>query len=73
MDLAQKQPLKMLQPLYNADLLWKSFQTGIYNFLDTHSGTSVIQVPVIYRPNWQAVWDVVVGKKPLSTLSKLCL
>lgn len=72
MDLAQKQPLQMLQPLYNADKLWKPFQSGINNFLQTHSGASIIQTPEIYRPDWETVWDVIIGKKPLSTLSKLC-
>jgi hypothetical protein len=59
-------------PFKNADNLWESFQAGIYNFLNTHSGSSIIQTPQIHRPDWQTVMDVIVGKKPLSTLSKLC-
>ena len=71
-DLAQKQPIEMLKPLYNADLLWQSFQTGIFNFLDDHEGNSTIQVPVTLRPDWQHVKDVIDGIRPLNTLSKDC-
>lgn len=60
------------KPFVAADSLWKSFQTGIDNFVVHNSGSSVIQTPLTYRPDWQTVKDVLDGKVPLSTLSKLC-
>lgn len=59
-------------PFTMADNLWKSFQSGLTNFVKANSGNGKIDNPQIFRPNWDAVKEVLAGKKPLSTLSKDC-
>lgn len=56
----------------SADDLWISFQNGVKNFVNNHGGNSQLQSPVIERPNWQKIKDVIDGKLPLSTLSSDC-
>ena len=42
------------------------------SFTDAHQGNANISVPEKHSPNWDLVKDVLVGKKPLSTLFKKC-
>lgn len=60
------------KPFGDADDLWISFQNGVKNFVNNHGGNSQLQSPVIERPNWQKIKDVIDGKLPLSTLSSDC-
>ncbi|WP_285010847.1 hypothetical protein [Pedobacter faecalis] len=59
-------------PLQRGDALWETFQNHIVNFVNSHGGSATLVSPVIYRPNWADVKDVIEGKKPIHTLSKDC-
>lgn len=49
-----------------------SFQSKINAYVQSNGGSSSIEAPEIYRPDWNMVKDVLDGKAPLSTLSKDC-
>jgi len=51
-----------------ADNLWKSFQAGIQNYVNQNGGIAAKNIPVIGRPNWADVADVLNGIKPVSSL-----
>lgn len=59
-------------PFDEADALWVSFQNGIKDFANSHSGSANVNPTEILRPNWNLLIQVLQGKKPLSTLSKNC-
>ena len=59
-------------PFISADALWKSFQQGIYDFVESHGGRAYIVSPTIRRPDWDKVKSVVEGHLPVSTLSSDC-
>jgi hypothetical protein len=59
-------------PFKAADALWKSFQSGINNFVKNNGGAAAINNPETLRPNWDIVKNVLTGISPLSTLSKDC-
>ena len=54
-----------------ADQLWESFQEGLRGYIqnnNTYSNTVVKNAPVKWRPNWNAVRNVLIHNQPLSTL-----
>ena len=59
-------------PFGKADALWTSFQQKVSNFVNTNGGNAGPAAQEIYRPDWNAVKDVIDGKKPLSSLSTDC-
>ncbi|MGV0980707.1 hypothetical protein [Empedobacter falsenii] len=59
-------------PFTQADNLWKSFQNKITNYVNSKGGKANVETSQIKRPDWQTVIDVIVGEKPLSTLSNDC-
>ncbi|MEB2787369.1 hypothetical protein, partial [Algoriphagus persicinus] len=59
-------------PFTSADNLWKSFQNKLRDFVNQNGGSASKIDPVILRPDWPDVLDVIDGIKPPSTLSKDC-
>lgn len=57
-------------PFEGADALWKSWQKNFQNFVNDpkNGGTAQKVAPVIYRPDWEKVKDVLKGNRPLSDL-----
>lgn len=59
-------------PFKNADKLWKSFQSKIYQFVEDNHGFSTVLPEQIHRPNYSQLKAVIEGHAPLSILSKDC-
>lgn len=59
-------------PFSQADALWVSFQNEIATFVNQHGGIAGAVSPMIERPKWNHIKDVINGKKPLSSLSTDC-
>ena len=51
-----------------ADGLWKSFQEKIFQYVQNNGGAALKLEPVIGRPDWKEVSDVIHGIKPVSSL-----
>lgn len=57
-----------------ADSKWSNFQNKIRDFVNNeqfpsiYNGSSVVNTPVKYRPNWAKVKDVLKGIRPISDL-----
>lgn len=59
---------------HEADSKWSNFQSKIRDFVNNeqypsiYNGSSIINTPVKYRPNWAKVKDVLKGTRPISDL-----
>tara|TARA_B110000503_G_scaffold128217_1_gene198882 strand:- start:501 stop:2321 length:1821 start_codon:yes stop_codon:yes gene_type:complete len=51
-----------------ADALWESFQEKLNIFVNDNGGNSTELSPVINRPDWDKVQDVLLGLRPISDL-----
>jgi hypothetical protein len=51
-----------------ADNLWTSFQNKVSSFVAQNRGNASKQDPIIARPNWSSVAEVLNGTKPLSSI-----
>ncbi len=56
-------------PFEKPDKLWRSFQSGIENFINQNGGSASKDNPVIGRPNWNEVKDVLQGLKHVESLN----
>ncbi|KMQ68300.1 hypothetical protein ACM44_14670 [Chryseobacterium koreense CCUG 49689] len=52
----------------NADSLWESFQTKMFNFVKDNHGTSEIVPKTVYRPSWIKIRNYMKGKESLNSL-----
>ncbi|SMD35370.1 hypothetical protein SAMN04488029_2479 [Reichenbachiella faecimaris] len=53
------------------DALWNSLKNKVHNYVENHEGSSMPPKSsdnVIYRPDWEKVRDVLLGKKQISEL-----
>jgi len=51
-----------------ADNLWKSFQRGVENYVNSNGGIATKNDPIVARPNWDIVREVLNGSRPISEL-----
>lgn len=51
-----------------ADNLWRSLQNGISNFVNNNGGQSVVQEPIIGRPDWDLIEAFIEGRVPISDI-----
>lgn len=53
-----------------ADLLWTKFIQNLSNFINSPSngGASAWETPIISRPDWKKVKDVLEGRRPITDL-----
>ena len=50
-----------------ADQLWRSFQRGLAGHIVREGGQAQIEAPVVVRPDWSAVDDVLTGRESVRT------
>lgn len=55
-------------PFSGGDELWKSFQKGIKDFVNSHGGSATINEPDILRPDWNELRGVFLGTESIETL-----
>lgn len=55
-------------PFSGAETLWKSFQRKMFENITMAGGTASVNPPVIYRPDWDKVEQILNGERPLSEL-----
>ena len=48
--------------------LWEGFQEKLNKFINENGGNSNINDPIISRPQWEKIKDILEGKKPISEL-----
>ncbi len=60
--------LGLVDPFGKADDLWQSFQQGIENYVDSHSGNATIVPYTFERPDWSDVEDILEGEKSVKDL-----
>lgn len=51
-----------------ADNLWRSFQNHIKNYADQHGGIASIQQEFTFRPNWEAIRNLIKSNTPITTI-----
>jgi hypothetical protein len=60
--------IRLGNPFFDADNLWESFQEKTKTFINQNGGVSTKLTPIHNRPDWNAVKDVLEGRKPISDL-----
>lgn len=61
-----------ISPYSAGDLLWKSFQSKIENYINEKGGKAIKEIPTVKHPNWKDIKDVIDGKKSISYLNSNC-
>ncbi|WP_452230973.1 hypothetical protein [Lacinutrix sp. MEBiC02404] len=60
--------LTLGSPFAFADNLWEHFQEELNIFINENGGSSTINTPIINRPDWEEIKEVLQGKKPIGDL-----
>lgn len=55
-------------PFFGADGLWELMQSNLSNFINANNGNATEAEPIILRPNWSDIEDILNGTKPISSL-----